>query len=264
MTFDYDTEPKDTIHFCNLCGWGDFKPYANQDRYGLLVHSVQCAGCGLVFLNPRMTAAAYREFYRSGAYRELLSEFYGRPVTAESIEAEQEVYAERLANVLEPHMDGRTAYHLLDAGGSTGVVAKKLARRFELAGTVIEPSEAEARRAEARGLTVFNGTLDDFVPNGLRYELVTMCQTIDHVLDVGATLLKLKCLMSPGGLLFLDLVDYRVTEAKKGREGTIKVDHPFYLEPGTMAPYLSRAGLKVLWSAPSEDGLHVDYVCEAA
>lgn len=264
MTFNYSTEPKETVGACNLCGWGDqFLPYASRDRYGLAVTSVKCPFCGLVFLNPRMTAAAYAEFYRSGVYRELLSEFYGRPITAESIETEQQAYAERLIRVLEPIIAVRSVYHLLDIGGSTGVVAKALAKHFELDATVIEPSEAEAKRAEARGLTVFRGALEEYQPDGKRFELVTLCQTVDHLLDITGALLKVRGLLRDGGLFFLDIVDYHVPEAR-GREAAIKVDHPFYLEAKTLNAYLYTVGLNPLVTTPSSDGLHVDFICEAA
>ena len=54
---------------CNLCGRDEFQPVATRDKYRLLLTSVICRGCGLLYLNPRPTAAAYRRFYEEGGQR---------------------------------------------------------------------------------------------------------------------------------------------------------------------------------------------------
>jgi SAM-dependent methyltransferase len=54
---------------CNLCG-GDAEPVASRDKYGLPVTTVMCRGCGLLYLDPRPTAASYRRFYEGGGQRD--------------------------------------------------------------------------------------------------------------------------------------------------------------------------------------------------
>ena len=94
VTFPYyAAAPKEIVTSCNLCGGNRFALYRLNDRYGLEAPSVECQGCGLRFLSFRMTAEAYEEFYAGGHYRELLATFYGHPVSAQSIEADQERYA---------------------------------------------------------------------------------------------------------------------------------------------------------------------------
>ena len=46
----------------------------HSDRYGYPASAHACQSCGLVFLNPRMTASAYGQFY-DGIYRPLVSAF---------------------------------------------------------------------------------------------------------------------------------------------------------------------------------------------
>lgn len=262
MIFDYAAQPKQTVTECNLCRGTRFEPFASRDRYGLPVRSVRCQTCLLVFIDPHMTAAAYAEFYRDGIYRQLLSIYYGRPVTAETIEAEQAAYAERLCKLLESRVNGHDKT-LLDIGGSTGVVAEAVRNRFRLDATLLEPSEAEGDRARKRGLRVIEGTLDSVaLPD--RYDLVLLCQTSDHLIDLRGTLLKIRNLLTPEGLFFVDIVDYRIPLEARGREGTIKVDHPLYLEPFTMNSYLLDAGFITMMRGASEDGLHYNYLCRAA
>jgi SAM-dependent methyltransferase len=55
---------------CNLCGRDDALPVAQRDKYGLPLTTVMCRGCGLLYLNPRPTAATYRKFYEEGGQRD--------------------------------------------------------------------------------------------------------------------------------------------------------------------------------------------------
>lgn len=248
VTFDYDAQPKEMVQSCNLCGGSTFKVQALKDRYGLNVWSVKCH-CGLVFLNPRMTAGAYREFYRDGHYRELIGKHNGKPMTAESIEESQNFYAQRLIYALAPWLKSRKVRNLLDIGGSTGVVANCLSGHFDIKATVLEPSEAEAKRAEDKGLNVIRGTIEATnAPES--FDLVLVCQTIDHLLDISGALRKIRCLMTEDGLLFVDIVV----------NASPKIDHPYQLSDKTMADYFRRTGFKVLASRPNMDRRHHDFV----
>ena len=55
---------------CAVCGQKQFEQLAAKDRYGLWLSVVVCTVCGLVQTNPRMTQAAYTEFYNH-EYRRL-------------------------------------------------------------------------------------------------------------------------------------------------------------------------------------------------
>ena len=82
-----------------------------------------------MFLNPRMTAAAYGRFY-DGIYRPLVSAFHGRLIDAQTIQAEQRDYAVDRADDDPAVLRGRRACEtMLDIGGSTGVVAGALRAR---------------------------------------------------------------------------------------------------------------------------------------
>lgn len=254
--FDYVAQPKEQVSTCNLCGSTDYAPVSHGDRYGFPVSMVRCIYCGLEFLNPRMTRNAYRAFYVNGAYRALLSKFYKREITAESIEKEQAEYAERLGCLLKPHLYDRTPEQMLDIGGSTGVVAEALVKRFGGTATVLEPSEPEAKRAKKRDLTVIMGTLEDAVQFHWtdRYDLILLCQTVDHLTDIMGSLRLIRLLLEDHGLLFVDIVD----------GGDVKIDHPYRLRHKTMNDYLNRAGFKRYEWSRSPDDIHINFVCGRA
>ena len=130
-----------------------------------------------------MTGEAYGEFYAS-IYRPLVSAFHGRRIDAETIEPEQHSYAEDLARLLEPWFGAARGRRLLDVGGSTGVVAEVLADRFSLEATVLDPAPDELARAAARGLQTLTGSIED-VEIAEPFDAVVLCQTVDHLLQVG-------------------------------------------------------------------------------
>ena len=261
--YDFDAVPKERVETCNLCGSADFTAIARRDRYGFAATTVACTRCGLAFLNPRLTAAAYADFYR-GVYRPLVSAYHGRRIDAETVEADQVPYAEELAALLEPHLRGRGYRDLLDVGGSTGVVSEAIARRFELAATVFDPAPAEVERARARGLDAEVATIETFDPGERRYDVVLLCQTIDHLTDIAAALAQIRTWLRDGGVFFVDIVDFRWAYAHNGVEQATKIDHPHSLTEPTAEAFLARAGFDVSQKRRAADLLHVAYVCRAA
>jgi SAM-dependent methyltransferase len=55
---------------CNLCGRDEGHPVAKRDKYRLPLTTVICRHCGLLYLDPRPTAATYRKFYEQGGQRD--------------------------------------------------------------------------------------------------------------------------------------------------------------------------------------------------
>lgn len=251
--------PHAPVTSCNLCGATTFVVATHHDRYGFRLSSSCCRACGLVFLDPRPTEEAYTLFYRD-TYRGLVSAFHGRRIDAETVEEEQVGYADALCELIGPYLDHRGS--LLDVGGSTGVVAERLARRFGLSAVVLDPSPGELARAAARGLETAPGTIEDWDPGGAQFDVVLLCQTIDHLLDIGGSLAKLRSVIAPSGLLFVDIVDFRAAFLRSWSvEVATKVDHPYSLTEPVAEAFLARAGFRVLRANYAADHLHIGFVC---
>jgi SAM-dependent methyltransferase len=261
LGFDYAAQPKRRVEGCNLCGSGDLIVLTHRDRYGYPADAAGCRQCGLVFINPVMTPEAYGEFY-AGTYRPLVSAYHGRLIDARTIQDEQRVYAHERARILEPLVAGRGLTTLLDIGGSTGVVARVFADRFGLQATVVDPAPAETAEARALGLEIVEGLVEQVDFAGRRFGLVALCQTVDHLLDVAGTLGRLRDLIDDGGLLFIDIVDFRAAYLRQWSvEDAVKIDHPYYLTQPAAEAFLARAGFEVVCVDCAADHLHVSYVC---
>ena len=249
---------------CNLCAAREFVILSHRDRYGYPAQAHACRHCGLVFLNPRMTADAYGRFY-DGIYRPLVSAFHGRLIDARTIQAEQHDYAEERAEFIRPFITNSPRQTMLDIGGSTGVVAAHFAKEFGLQGTLIDPAPLEVEQAQRLGLETITGLVEQHDFATRRFDVVIICQTVDHLLDVAGTLARVRQLLSDNGVLFIDIVDFRAAFLRNWSvEAAIKIDHPYYLTERTMMAYLRSSGFEVLRSDYAADHLHVSYVCRPA
>jgi len=255
LGYTYATRAKDRVEACNLCGRPDRAvEVARRDRYGYPATMVVCRHCGLGYLSPRLTAAGYEEFY-VGVYRPLVSAYHGRRIDAETVQVDQRGYAAELADYLEPLLPATAT--ILDVGGSTGVVAGVMADRMGAAATVLDPSPAELAVARAAGLETVPGLAEDLDGAGRRWDLVLLCQTIDHLLDVRATLAALRRSTAAGGRAFVDVLDLGFALRRAGAiEGAVKIDHPYYLTPMTAAAYFAGAGYAIVGERLSADGHH--------
>jgi len=242
MAWDYGRTPKESIEFCNCCG--RFKKLLDQpqdvqyDRYGHPVTVWTCPSCGLIYLSPRMTAAASTEFYATGAYRDLILAHTGE--TSAMRQAAQWAYAESLFERLAPHLAERV--RVLDVGGSNGLVLKRfrddrvdrgIGQWFygELLDPAVDEILSEGGTGHANTTTA--GTIEearlDLRPND--FDLVLCCQTVDHFTDIAEAIRLMAVTLRPSGHLWIDWVDctgfYEV-----------KIDHPFYLTSATMHRYV--------------------------
>lgn len=262
LGYDLELHARERVSECNLCGSTHHIEVARTDRYGFPQAAQLCASCGLGFLSPRLTAAEYMEFYGE-LYRPLVSAYHGRLIDASTVQAEQGEYAEELMRFLEGFLPGPPA-SVLDVGGSTGVVAAAARETFGSAPTVLDPAPDELAVAAAAGMETIAGFAEDVDYGGRTFELVLLCQTIDHLLDIRATLAAIRRALAPEGRAFVDVLDVGFMLRRRGSiEGALKLDHPYYLTRDTALAYFSRAGLAPTAERLSHDG-HWGFLLAAA
>src|SRR5258705_8223351 len=151
LDYEYDAQPKQALTSCNLCGAAEFVILTHRDRYGYPAQAHACRRCGLVFLNPRMTAEAYGRFY-NGIYRPLVSAFHGRLIDARTIQAEQREYAIDRAGFVRPFMAKTTRKTLLDIGGLARGVAPPFLKEIGVQGALIRPAPPEVEGGRRLGV----------------------------------------------------------------------------------------------------------------
>ena len=242
LGYDYAAQPAERVTSCNLCGGPQLVTLTHHDRYRYPARASACAGCGLVFLDPRMTAQAYQQFY-NGVYRPLVTAYHGRLIDAKPSRPNS-----GRTRWTTPKWCGRCRWcgprTMLDIGGSTGVVAAFAANSGCAGRSSIRPRSKSNRRGP--------GARHNDGPGGgglreRRFDLVVMCQTVDHLLDIGGTLAASGTCSPRGGVLFVDIVDFRAAYLRNWSvEAATKIDHPYYLTRETMEAFLRRAGFAIV------------------
>ena len=262
LGYDFASRELEPVAACNLCGSSHHVEVSRRDRYGYPAVLRVCARCGLGFLSPRLSAGEYASFY-ADTYRPLVSAYHGRLIDAETVQEEQREYAAELIEFLRGTLPGPPAT-VLDVGGSTGVIAGALRDAFGTEATVLDPAPDELAVAEAAGMETVAGFAEDFDPGERRWDLVLLCQTIDHLLDVTATLGAMRRMTADGGRAFVDVLDVVFMARRRGSiEGAVKIDHPYYLTRETAEAYFQRAGFEIVAERLSDDG-HRGFVLASA
>jgi SAM-dependent methyltransferase len=260
--WDFEGSEREAVTACNLCGGDHHVEAARADRYGFPQRLAVCARCGLGFLSPRLTAAEYAHFY-DAVYRPLVSAYHGRRIDAETVQDEQREYAAELVDFLREALR-EPPLTVLDVGGSTGIVAAAVRDAFGTAATVLDPAPDELAVAAALGMETIAGFAEDADYGGRTFDLVLLCQTIDHLLDVRATLAAIRGVLAPGGHAFVDVLDVGFMARRRGSiEGAVKVDHPYYLTRATALAFFRQAGLEPTAERMSHDG-HWGFLLAAA
>ena len=74
--------------------------------------------------------------------------------------------------------------------------------------------------AQAMGIETITALVEEWQPEGRRFQVVGMFQTIDHLLDVAATLAKLRTIIAEDGIFVADILDFlrRMSKYAEARE----------------------------------------------
>jgi 2-polyprenyl-3-methyl-5-hydroxy-6-metoxy-1,4-benzoquinol methylase len=231
---------------CNLCGADDTAPMMEIKGF----HIVRCRKCGLLYVNPRYREETLREIYTEDYYdHDGISngrEFYGYDDYLRDEENIRITFAKRLRTIGSLANKGK----LLDVGCATGFFLD-LARGdgWEVVGT--EVAQFGARYARERfGLDIRLGTLAGLRFDSQAFDVVTMWDVIEHVLDPMAELREVHRILRQGGLLSIitpdagsllaRLLGQRWEEFRRVRE------HVYFFSKQTLGKMLHKAGFEIL------------------
>jgi SAM-dependent methyltransferase len=220
---------------CNLCGLADTERLPIQERHNLPCRAVICRNCGLAYLNPRWSAASYRDFYRAD-YRALMGE---RDEPPRETELRQRSHGAQILEFCLPFLGERS--RVLDVGcGPGGVLTAFALAGRETAG--VEPSEHHSAYAREQGHAVQTGLFGEVELPAGAFDLVIVTQTLNHLLDPRSALRALRALLSEHGLLFLEVQNF--PEFARRARRSITVDHPYYFAAETLECMARRTGLE--------------------
>ncbi len=191
------------------CGASSSRLVADIDRYGMPCQTHLCNECGLLYVSPRMTAAAYQSFYQR-EYRKI----YKTDDDGDDLIALQN--GEVLWELCEFY--DVVPSSVIDLGCGKGGMLRAFAQRGLRCHGVDEDQTAIASGC-AVGLPLEHGTVSAFaerqVTRGLKADLVILHHVLEHCLDLPAMLADAKRLLNPNGVLYIGLPGIQATPIRQ-------------------------------------------------
>jgi ubiquinone/menaquinone biosynthesis C-methylase UbiE len=199
---------------CCVCDADDAAPIGVGTDYeyrtsGDTFLAMQCASCGLVYLNPRPSVSEFATIYPPNYHAFDFSEKdFGLVYKIRS-----RLEASRL---LELCRDLPADARILDVGCGDGfhlnLLGKYGEKTWRLEGIDIDPRAAEM--AEKSGLRVHTGSVEEINLPENSFDLAFMIQTIEHVEKPEKVLSAVQRILKPGGRLVIvtdntDSIDFK-------------------------------------------------------
>jgi 2-polyprenyl-3-methyl-5-hydroxy-6-metoxy-1,4-benzoquinol methylase len=143
----------------------------------------------------------------------------------------------------------------LDIGSSTCGLLRALAEEFKGASLHgVEPSGEEAELASRNGVPTRVGLLKELDFGERRFDLIVCSQMFNHLLNPRLAVERVRRLLSPNGVLFLECMDFfRHCEVQAAFFNAVQIDHLSMFVPDTLKAICEAAGLEVLGSSVQSD-----------
>jgi 2-polyprenyl-3-methyl-5-hydroxy-6-metoxy-1,4-benzoquinol methylase len=178
---------------CALCGADEPLPFLRKDGFSV----VRCSNCDLVYVDPRPAPTAVRSLYQEASY------FRGDEWYLDYIGYEKNHRAlfRRVVAILDRHCPGKG--RLVDVGCAAGFLLDT-ARAKGWTVTGVDLSATMAHHAvHALGLDVRLGTLEECRLPEASFDAVTLCDSLEHVLNPLATMREVRRILRPGGIALI-------------------------------------------------------------
>jgi len=214
----------------------------DRDRNILNGRNVMCKQCGLVYVNPRMTKKELDEFYEKD-YRKV----YGKKSSLEAEKRHAKVAFQILGRGLPDFNDsGQKIYYknFLDIGCSTGELVSYMRTNLGKGDAYgIEPNIEYYQKAKDRGLNIENTIIENYNPD-IKFDIITMLNTLEHVISPSAVLRKICSLLNDKGYVLLCVPNLLSTHINIPVDAFLSNAHLYNFTPATLGIMMAQAGLK--------------------
>jgi SAM-dependent methyltransferase len=148
----------------------------------------RCAACGFVFRHPIHDAGTYAELYRNGSSHVWESNFVREDF-----------------RLIRRYIEQVDVTDILDIGCYTGKLLSTLPKRCRLNG--VEVNRAAGQVAVGRGVRILAESFEELSEINEDFDLVIVCDVIEHVIDPLAFMKGLRSHLRAGGQLIISTGD---------------------------------------------------------
>ena len=244
---------------CDLCGASETTLlFEEKDRLHKIpgtFHLVRCNQCGLIYLNPRPTKEEMKRYYPA-EYRPYVRAINDENSLLVRLDRLYGINKRCRAIVTRVGESGR----LLDIGCATGNFLDGMRRHghWDLHG--VEVNQEAAMYARQRlGLNVFIGEVNQAAFPDRYFDVVTLWDVLEHLHEPTRTLLEVRRITKPGGLLVISLPNADSFDARLfGRywAGLDAPRHLFVFSPAILKKFLHRTGFSITEIKTFTGGYH--------
>lgn len=231
--------------------------YHSSGDHELMDQLVSCSGCGLVYLNPRVSQHIALSSYTNAVDPRFVEQNDGRIRTfARTFTKLAKKYS------IRPSKETR----VLDVGCAGGAFVKA-AQDFGTSAIGVEPSAWMCQYGrEKYGLDLRQGILQDFKLEAESFDVITLWDVLEHVYSPVEVLRECQRLLKPGGLLIVNYPDYNsLARRVLGWKWPFFLSvHVFYFTPKTIQALLAKCHLTTLAVKPFFQTLELGYVIQRA
>lgn len=231
---------------CSLCGFTEASLIAVQSGWRMM----QCARCGLAYVNPRPDEAGLRRHYQTY-----------RPPGVDTASDWERMMAplfddtvRRISRLIPPAEGGAKTRRVLDVGcAQGGFLARMAGRGWDAEG--IDLSAGSVAAARARGLSVRESSLDEARFPDASFDVVTAFYVLEHVTDPAGFLHEIRRVLSPRGLAVIRVPHTTPIVRFLGflRIPNTLYDMPSHLfdfSPGVLGRMLDETGFEIMETTP--------------
>lgn len=237
------------MYICPACKSTQYKHLYSIDQGKLIT----CQNCRLVFYVPRPTSEELATFYDQQSYRQ----DYAQGIMS-NIDFVANRYQElkKIVSQFQPDLFNRMDKTFLDIGCGLGdLLQLAIADQWQINGTEISPEAVLQANINIRDRILVGDILSLDLPEE-SFDLITIYHVIEHLIDPIAVLNKVKKLLKPDGILFIETPNLDSLGAKiRGKKWShiIPPEHINYYNPESLGNSLKFAGFdefKVFSNAP--------------
>jgi len=227
---------------CNYCKKQNTSEIYKNDK----LCAVMCQDCSLVYLNPRLTAEEYKDYYNR-LYQKDRHNILDYKQAVERLER-RDSYGRKIK-----HLDYLQKFinkndRVLEIGSGWGTLLKVLKDKIGCQVTGVEISELAARVGnEHYGLNIINKTFENFIESELqqKYNFIILHHVLEHFLDPAKVLEQIKSeLLEDDGYLYLAVPN--VASPDEALDRFFRVVHCYYFSPLTIYKMLQSRGFKII------------------
>jgi 2-polyprenyl-3-methyl-5-hydroxy-6-metoxy-1,4-benzoquinol methylase len=239
---------------CEVCSSSEFRPLFDKAEH----HFVKCGDCGLELISPQPTDDTLAKIYGEHYY-----DSWGLQSDTSAV---ANLKKRTFRYVLDKIGTVAPGAKLLDCGAATGFlleVAKELG--YQPYGVELSEFGAKEIAAKFGDDRAFCGQLEDAAFPGVApgdFQVVTMCDYIEHVRDPRRILSLARDLLGAGGTIALTTPDAGSPSHTLLRAGWThyKLEHLFYFNRKNLERLLREVGFTSVEFHPLWKSLTIDYI----